>query len=450
MKKIFKSKNKTDAYHTKVIHENWVGKDFFQSNGSRSFSRVLQENDLHPFLLTYVQEKLHLEDTNQDSSFTELLSLLNNSLQIDEALECIKGNKVSIDIDTQTILKIIKRKYELQQINLPTQLQVLCELELSYITIPDPQKDEIVFSLLLNTAISLASLEKYVSENKVIPKKEFKKYVRKWEKTGLNDGLDQKETKLLEKVLKIEFMEGFETELQYIAYNYQENLGDPRIWRVCAFNTHVRIPLDFKDYPFDHHFLSFYLLSPETFDVTDFQLFANESKSDSSLHTNQLIPPRSFKLKSRSNSLMEISNITRLDYSPESMIRFDLEFARTSSTFLWHTFIPSAVISVFSFLSTAFALFFNANYLKEVLTQVIPSTIIAIAALQLVAAQTVPQNSGHTRQDNIFVMYYVSLVILFISPHFHNSLISALLFCLNAGAVLLVLISTTIKIFKNR
>ena len=444
------TKSKVDNDHIVIMDEKWISKDSFQSNGSTSFSRIIREEDLRPFIISYLENEVKINPLTGQLGINELLNLFTNSDQIDKMLELFKGHRVSLDIATDLISLIVNKQYALQSVKPSAKLEVFCELELSYITIPDPQKDEIVFSLLLNTGTNVELFRNYVIENRIIPKNKLESYVKKWKETGMNDGLQETEKLLLEKVLRLEFMEGFDTELQYIAYNYEENSGNPMVWRVCAFNTHVRIPLDFNDYPFDHHFLSFYLLSPETFDVTDQQLIANEADSTQSLHTNQLIPPRSFKLKSRSKGLMEISNISRLDFSPESMIRFDLEFARISSTFLWHTFIPSAVISILSLMATGFVLFSSISYLEAVLTQVIPSVLIAIAALQLVAAQNVPQNSGHTWQDNLFVIYYVSLLILYASMQLNISPISQLLFLVTAGMLLTTLFFTAIKIHKNR
>lgn len=63
-------------------------------------------------------------------------------------------------------------------------------------------------------------------------------------------------------------------------------------------------------------------------------------------------------------------------------------------------------------LSTALAAAFSPSPSDSVVTQVLPSILIACVALQLTSAQFLPSHSGRTTLDRLFVLLYLHVFLL--------------------------------------
>ena len=402
------------------------------------FNEIIREEEIKKCLCDYLNSRMDLQLSNlEKKTLEEILELFEKYKDVDQAISTLLKNQSPVDLDVKAIQKVVRRQKEIINDQAKVCLKIYCSLEITSLTIPDPQKDEIVLNVLLFTGVNISSLKEYLLKNELCTKNDFRRYEKNWVRTDINIDMENREKILLEKILRLDFLEGFNNNINYICYNYyeaeedKENIAgsETMIWRACAFSSSINKFMVFKGYPFDFHKLSFYLVSPDSYDVTDKYLIPFTDKNTKSLIINNLIPPRGFKVATSSGKLLDVAMITRVDVWPESKLRFEIGLLRVINTFLWHTFIPSSITLVFAFIATAFVFWGDFQEIKtDVITQVIPAILISVSALQLVASQNVPPNSGHTAQDNFFVTYYLCLLLLFISHQIPSPTIANFVF----------------------
>jgi hypothetical protein len=307
--------------------------------------------------------------------------------------------------------KIINdRQYQLYGFDIDNRLKMFLCPVINSITISDPSKDEIEVELLLESGCKGSDLLNFMALNGFIESSEINGILQKWEHSSFSIGNSEKELLALDKCMGFMVNNASSSERISITYNLNE---EKNIWRREIIRSNVNVKLDYNKYPFDKQEIKIEIGPNEVYDISILELTTNHEMYTDKWISKMSIPRYFIGTYHAFNMFSEYSAGYYPTYSLEILFRF----SRIPYTFIWRTFIPSIAFILLATLAT-FMAFLNKQYYESVMTNLMPATLIASVALQLIAAQNVPKHSGRTIEDIMFVLFYLIFFLNFLTLQF--------------------------------
>jgi hypothetical protein len=350
-----------------------------------------------------------------DASLSELLEFTVALEQIDWALDDCGARVGTREINVASVQEAMRRYGSLRSAPLPDCLDVCVSVRLHSVTIPEPAKDELVLDLITFSGADVDALLAFMATNRMIDPASVTEVKTRWLSTDLSIGSSLEEREFLESILRLDVNEDVDTRVRHIFYNI--GIETHKFWRECSELITVRVPFDLSAYPFDRHLIPITITTCQLLDATQRVLSPDVDIRHSLYNILEAAPPRGFSIEWGSLELEPRVHLASADTSPHSLLRFAFVLRRQPTAFIWRTFLPSLVIVGLAITATGFAVFTRVH-IESVMTQVIPSALIACVALQLSGSQLAPPHTGRTHLDYLFVAYYVCFFLSYLTLQF--------------------------------
>jgi hypothetical protein len=371
--------------------------------------RILKESDILPFFVNNVGKE---EVLAPDITLKQILMKFADNDEITkmvlEACEKLKSNNLEI----KCARTINDRQYSIDKFDPNIYLKMKLCPRVTSITIPDPSKDEIEAFIEIETGSDANELLQHMARNEYIENNAIDTIHKRWLKSSFSinsTDVDQ----ALEKSIKM-MVDNCSSERTLLTYNISEV---DCIWRREIQKVKMPMQLEYNRYPFDKQTICIDIGPAETCDVTSMHLEIGQETNDDEW-LKKMILPRGFSLyKYKFLLYSEYSD----GYYPTYNIKMIFEIVRKPDTFVWRTFIPTMVIVLLAALATFVAQFTNIS-VEAVRTNLLPASLIASVALQLIAAQNVPKNSGKTYEDVLFIFVYLIIISDYVILQFASSI----------------------------
>lgn len=344
-------------------------------------------------------------------TLSQLLERAVDSDQIDWALEKAFRATGSRLLYPHCAKEITLRQRQLRETERTYFLEVRVSTHIRSVSIPDPSKDEITLETRTASGADVDALLSFMVANEMIKPNEVDVTKDRWLKSDASIGRRPEEAEHLERCLAVNHDERVESNVKSIEYNI--GLQTRKLWRVCDTLVRVRAQFNLAEYPSDESLICLHMCARGYFDPSERILLPDET-APRSFEITRAEAPRGFKIGWSSDSLEPLARSLSRDNLPESILRFAFLLQRRLDTSFWRTFIPTLLVLLVGSIATFFAAA-TGLYVESVMTGVIPAVLIACVALQLTAAQLVPYHTGRTRLDEVFVMFYLHLFLLYIS-----------------------------------
>ncbi len=390
---------------------------------------LITESDILPFLKKSFNEqdlfksgspdqKTLDESCRSDITFKELLDLVITDDQINYALEQSYQYCKTPYLVTELGIALLNRSNLLLHNKTNNPLEVQLTIEILGIDIPDNSKDEVELEMFIHSSSNRAEIFDLLIASHSCTIEDKKRLLDLWNDENYFYPTGQKEMELIDKVLDIDLEGNYHKNIKEIHYNLQYN-ESKQICRSKRVIYTMKHRLETKNFPFDSSRIELIFALSSNFDSTQIKLIQEydyDSPNDSVFLPTTYFP-RGFKT-SCSQSKPECVNFYQSSgYYLQNLALLMIDLKRDSSSFILRTFVPASIVGLLAAFSALIYLFDN-SLRDPILTQVIPSILVAEIVQQLTINQHIPTRSGRTFIDLFFVSLYISLTCYFVALSF--------------------------------
>lgn len=367
-------------------------------------SKTISRKEILDSFSLYLNKDFH-NDSNRELG--KALKCFKNSDDLDKAWEFTLKHFEATDFDLNSSIKFQKRWFLLKKMNIPETYNIVFQHELHSLIIPDNSIDEIEIEIELISGIKIRKAMDFMIFYKLIEEKDRIRLLKKWRKSQASIGTTDLEKNALEKCLGV-YVSGTVRKRVFLCYNIGEK---DYLWRKERIIFSIKHNFKYHNYPFDKHIIELDFSMIENYDVCEIYIKDDNAKKKKRNWMKGLILPKEFILNDF--DLVSFAFCEPEDY-PAQNISYYLSMERRPITFIWKTFIPTIFMILFPLITTFFFLLTN-SFRESLLTNLIPASLIASVALQLIAGQNVPKHSGRTLEDYLFISTYFIYLILFLT-----------------------------------
>jgi len=352
---------------------------------------------------------------------------------------------------TSDIWSVVQEKYSeiggVQDYSIKKPLDVMIEIKIYSVAFSDSARDEVSLDISFHpSAPKKALVEAIRGELGKFYKEKQDEMEQLLAVPGGYNGLDETQKDWIKSWLGIKvFQECAQPE---IVEDYFSE--DDEGWIHLNRRAHIKVkcPLNISDYPFDSNNLYFFLISNHGRDTNEIALQPELDIENywKGFGIGSWANPRGFNI----NRLL-LSEATQtpmrslvLDEGPSmfnmGVLQFGFAVTREPGSVILRTILPGMLI-IFTGLVTGLWAWIDSSHSESVATQVMPGVLIAVIALQITAAQSIPHNSASTRVDKFFLFTYIFVLFMILAvivPEWIGILFLAISLVSIAGGIIIM------------
>jgi len=358
---------------------------------------------------------------------------------------------------TSDIWSVVQERYSeiggVQDYSIKEPLDIIVEIKIYSVTFSDGGRDEMSLDIaFLPGAPKKALIAAIRRELGECYKEKQDEMERLLAIPGGYNGLDETQSSWIKNWLAIKvFQECAQPEIVEDYFSEEDDFtDDDEGWIHLNRRAHIKVkcPLNISDYPFDSNNLSFFLISSHGRDTNEIALQPELDTENywKGFGIGSWANPRGFEINRLLLSEAPQAPMRPLimDEGPSminlGVLQFGFAVTREPSSIILRTVLPGMVI-IFTGLVTGLWAWIDSSHSESVSTQVMPGVLIAVIALQITAAQSIPHNSASTRVDKFFLFAYIFvlfMILAIIAPKWIGVLFLAMSLASIAGGIVVM------------
>jgi hypothetical protein len=377
----------------------------FLADSFKSWPNTLSEAERTKIPADYGKSGVAAQD------FSSLLDATQFHLQLDYALENAIANYKSRIVNYEAGVQWLNNRLHLSYRNnrpLPL-IEIFVSVHIHAISVPDPAKDEVTLDVRVYSGCNFTKLLNYAQQKCIFTEEEISDLQRRWDDHNLSIGILEPEMHKLDQILEVCFL-GISAEHRRQAA-YTKGIESGCLWRYCDTTYTYPVKLRLADFPTDKNSILIFIKGAAGSALSK-RMLPDPTVAARSLYFD---PPRGFEVVNKSEHLEPIFHSESEDTFIESRLIFYFELHRNPSTIRWRVLAPTIIILLLCSAATILAGFGIIKDANSVLTSVIPSVLIACVAMQITAGQMAPPQSGRTRLDIHFFIFYLVILLEFVA-----------------------------------
>lgn len=320
------------------------------------------------------------------------------------------GCRQSRDIDVGPGRMLLDRMAELQEkdVRKPKSLILSVNIKVKQVVVPDPERDEVVLVAAITSGCHVSDFAAFVVQEHLLSEEACNEAIARWQTSDTLIGRIQEERNLIEAVLSVFVEPAISSQPMSVRHNIGATSG--YLWRTSDESITVPSLFDLSRFPFDRSLVDF-RLRPNVQDTWDSWLVPDSSPSVTVLTA---IAPRGFCISAAIAELYPVINSPSRDVWPEGALCARFTMRRLPGTVFWRIMVPTFIVLGLTFLAALIAIG-GGLYRETVTTQMLPTALVALVALQLTASQFTPAQSGRTLLDTLYIVTYLAVIALFVA-----------------------------------